>query len=355
MTSLTKEQTELIRRSILLKGISDPDLEADLLDHICSAVETRMAAGEHFESAYEAAMGSFGERELQQVQQKTAALLDGRKVFYPGIRQSLGMLFLFFVLYFFGRFFVLNPIMQLDVDFYQRHAILIESTLISGCLLLVIAYAKMELNERGFVQGPIFPFKAVPVGIFPPIAGILLVSGIWMEIATRWIPIPDALRQVISFRLTHYPPVPVFVFSVLLFPVLSEVLYRGIILKGLLRKQHGPLKAILVSSLLYAFCWTPHFFGGTFLVGLFCGWLFYRTGSLLPSVAVQMAAALSTFAGILFFKPQTYEQMAWKSIFPSDALYYGVGLVSLLATILLIWWLKNKFSRHPPEAVLSLE
>jgi hypothetical protein len=175
-----------------------------------------------------------------------------------------------------------------------------------------------------------------------------------MEIATRWIPIPDALRQAINFRLTHYTPLPVFVFSVLLFPILTETLYRGIILRGLLRK-YAPAKAILLSSLLYAVCWNPYFFGGTFLVGLFCGWLFYRTQSLLAPVATQMAAALSAFGGILYFKPQTYEQMQWKFMFPTDALYYGAGLVSLLLTVLLLWWLQKIFRRQPPPAVLSME
>jgi len=355
MASLTKAQTELIRRALLQKGIFHPDLEADLLDHVCSAVETRMAAGEGFEAAYEAAMARFGERELQQVQQKTEALLDGRKVFYPGIRQSLGMLVFFFALYFFGRFAFINPLVQLDRDFVRQHALLIESTLICGCLLLIIAYARMELRERGFTQGPLFPFRAVPAGIFPVIAGILLVSGFWVEIATQWVPIPDALRQAIHFRLTHYTPLPVFVFSVILFPVLTEGLYRGIILRGMLRKQPAPLKAIAVSSLLYATCWNPYFFGGTFLMGSFCGWLFYRTRSLIPPVATQMAVALLNFAGILFFKPQTYEQMTWKSVFGNDALYYGVGLASLLVTVVLLWWLTRIFNRHPPEAVLSLE
>jgi hypothetical protein len=354
MAPLTRAQTELIRRSLLQRGISHPDLEADLLDHVCSDVETRMAAGESFEAAYEAAMGRFGERELQQVQQKTAALLDGKKVFYPGIRQSMGMLLFFFALYFFGRFVIINPIVQLDRHFYQQHYTLVECTLISGCLMLIIAYARMELRERGFTRGTLFPFRAVPAGVFPAVAGILLVSGFWMEIATRWIPIPDALRQVISYRLTHYTPLPVFVFSVLLFPLLGEVLYRGIILRGMLRK-HAPGKAILVSSLLYAFCWNPYFLGGTFLVGLFCGWLFYRTQSLLPPIATQMAAALSSFAGILYFKPQIYEQMTWKFMFPTDAWYYGAGLVSLLLTALLLWWLQRIFRRQPPPAVLSME
>lgn len=354
MASLTKAQTELVRRALLQKGVSHPDLEADLLDHVCSAVETRMADGEPFEQAYAAAMSSFGERELQQVQQKTAALLDGTNVFYPGIRQSLGMQLIFFAVYFLGRIAVVDPLARLDRDFYQLHYILIESIPICGCLLLVIAYARIQLRARGFMQEAVFPFRAVPAGIFPVIAGLLLVAGFWIEIVTQWLPIPEALRQVIHFRLTHYTPLPVFVFSVLLFPVLSEVVYRGIILRGMLRK-HAPLKAIVVSSLLYAVCWNPHFFGGTFLVGSFCGWLFYRTRSLIPPVATQIAAGLLNFAGILVFKPQTYEQMMWKSVFGNDALYYGVGLVSLLVTAVLLWWLTRIFNRHPPEAVLSLE
>jgi hypothetical protein len=68
-----------------------------------------------------------------------------------------------------------------------------------------------------------------------------------------------------------------------------------------------------------------------------------------------MAAALSSFAGILYFKPQTYEQMTWKFMFPTDAWYYGAGLVSLLLTALLLWWLQRIFRRQPPPAVLSME
>lgn len=337
------------------KGISHPDLEADLLDHVCSDVETRMADGESFEHAFGAAMARFGETELRQVQQKTAALLDGRKVFYPGIRQSVGLLLFFFALYYFAQFAIINPLVQLDYDFYQLHHALIGCIHVFGCLLLVIAYARMELRGRGFTQGAIFPFGPVPAGIFPIIAGLMLVAGFWMEIATLWIPIPDAVRQGINFRLTHSPPVSVFLFSILVFPVLTEVLYRGFILRGMLRKRHAPLKAILVSSLLYGLCWNPYFFGGTFLVGLFCGWLFYRTGSLIPPVAAQIAAALSNHAGIFFFKPQTYEQLKWKFVFGNDALYYGAGLASLLVTVLLLRWLSGIFNRHPPEAVLSLE
>jgi hypothetical protein len=354
MVSLTKQQTERIRNAIVEKGISNPDLEANLLDHICSAIETYMASGESFEKAYAAAMGRFGERELKRVQIKTQALLDGRTIFYPGMRQSLGLILFFFLLYFFGRFALVNPIMHYLSNFYQQNFITIESLLICGCSLLVITYARMELTENGFAKIDIIPVRPVPTSIFPIIAGILLVCGFWLEIITQWIPIPDFLMQRINSRLAHYTALPVFLFSVICFPLLSEILYRSIILKGMLKK-YTPLKAIVLSSLLYACFWNPHYIVTTFLLGLFCGWLFYKTHSLLPSLAVQMTVGLLNFVGVLLLKPQTYDQLLWKHTFQNDTLYYGVGLVSLLLTVLLIWWLKKIFSHQPPEVLFSME
>lgn len=354
MASLTKQQTELIRSAIVEKGISAPDLEADLLDHICSAVEARMDAGDSFEKAYAAAMGQFGERELKTVQTKTRALLEGRKTFYPDIRQSLGLILLFFLLYFFGRFAFVKPVAQYFGDFYQQHFIAIESLLICGCSLLVIAYARIELTENGFAKVDVLPVRSVPLGVFPIIAGILLVCGFWLEIATQWIPIPDTLMRMLNSRLTHYTPLPVFVFSVICFPLLSEILYRGIILKGMLRK-YTPSKAIIVSSLLYACFWNPYYFATTFLLGLFCGWLFYQTHSLLPSLAVQAMVGLLNLAGVLLRKPQTYDQLLWKHTFQNDVLYYGVGLVSLLLTVVLLWRLKKIFGQQPPAVLFSME
>jgi hypothetical protein len=159
---------------------------------------------------------------------------------------------------------------------------------------------------------------------------------------------------MLNFRLAHYKPLPIFLFSVIFFPLLSEILYRGIILKGMLRK-YAPLKAIVLSSLLYACFWNPYYFGTTFLLGLFCGWLFYQTQSLLPSLAVQMTVGLLNFMGVLLLKPQTYDQLLWKHTFQNDPLYYGVGLISLLLTVFLIWRLKKIFGQQPPSVRFTME
>jgi hypothetical protein len=77
MPHLTKEQTRLVQKEIIQRGVSHPDLETDLLDHICSAVEDHMATGDNFELALALVMSNFQQYELQKVQERTQALLSG--------------------------------------------------------------------------------------------------------------------------------------------------------------------------------------------------------------------------------------------------------------------------------------
>lgn len=64
-------------------------------------------------------------------------------------------------------------------------------------------------------------------------------------------------------------------------PITEEILFRGIMLKGLL-KRHSDLTSILVTALLFAIL---HFniyqFVGALIAGIFLGWLYSKTNSLL--------------------------------------------------------------------------
>ena len=71
----------------------------------------------------------------------------------------------------------------------------------------------------------------------------------------------------------------------LLAPFAEEIVFRGAILKVLLEKL-SPWTAIVLSALLFALihlnpAQMPH----AFLVGLLLGWMYKRTGSILPGIA----------------------------------------------------------------------
>lgn len=74
----------------------------------------------------------------------------------------------------------------------------------------------------------------------------------------------------------------------LLVPFVEETVFRGAILKSLLGSFSRPWVAILISAVIFAVihlnpAQMPH----AFLIGLLLGWMYYRTGSILPGVAVH--------------------------------------------------------------------
>lgn len=72
----------------------------------------------------------------------------------------------------------------------------------------------------------------------------------------------------------------------LLAPLVEEVVFRGAILRSLLKWSRNHWVAIAVSAVLFAVvhgnpAQMPH----AFLVGLLLGWMYYRTDSIVPGVA----------------------------------------------------------------------
>ena len=68
-------------------------------------------------------------------------------------------------------------------------------------------------------------------------------------------------------------------------PILEEFLFRGAIEGHLLRKGWSPKWAILVSALIFGIIHgNPAQIPFAFLIGLLFGWLYYRTGSLVPGI-----------------------------------------------------------------------
>ncbi|QHT69340.1 CPBP family intramembrane metalloprotease [Rhodocytophaga rosea] len=355
MTTLTQQQTELIKHEIAQRGISHPDLGEDLLDHICTAVETEMAAGRDFNLAYQMVMSRFGKQELKQVEKKTRTLLNGQSIFYPNILQSF-ILLLVYIFFIFFSGFIISPIQKGAPDFFYEHIILIQAIQVCGALFLVILIARVMLKEENFTKVDIFPLRPFPPSIFPLILGILFLWLIWMEAVFTLIPLSESYQALIFHHLNFFKPLPAIVCIGILWPILSEILFRGIILKGLLRK-YKPSGAIMCASIFYSVS-LLNLYGvpSLFLMGLFSGWLFYRTHSLIPSIMVVIFAQLPGLLHIMLAKPQHINQLLiWKNLVGNDTLYYSLGVMSFMLTLFLIWRLKKILDKQQPIPQFSLE
>lgn len=85
----------------------------------------------------------------------------------------------------------------------------------------------------------------------------------------------------------------------LLAPVAEELVFRGAVLRELLSWHRQPWVGIAVSSLIFALvhgnpAQMPH----AFIVGLLLGWMYYRTGSIVPCVAFHWVN--NTFAYVIY-------------------------------------------------------
>ncbi|MEQ9424887.1 MAG: M23 family metallopeptidase [Cyclobacteriaceae bacterium] len=68
MTQLTDNQLELVEKTILENGVKGDLLKAELLDHICCAIEVELEDGKDFYKSLESVLKGFGDRELCQME-----------------------------------------------------------------------------------------------------------------------------------------------------------------------------------------------------------------------------------------------------------------------------------------------
>lgn len=115
-------------------------------------------------------------------------------------------------------------------------------------------------------------------------------------------------------------------------PLLEELLFRGVILSGLLRSQR-PWVAIGQSALLFGLIhFNPAQSVSTALVGLLLGWLYYRTRSLGLCIALH---ALNNGIGsaAMHWAPASWQHAdTFRELYPSAA-HYAVAVASS-ATVL---------------------
>lgn len=73
-------------------------------------------------------------------------------------------------------------------------------------------------------------------------------------------------------------------------PIIEEICFRGLLLDGLLKTRCRPWVAILISAVAFGLLhglWAP--FVTATLFGLLAGWLYWRTGSIIPGLIIHIA------------------------------------------------------------------
>lgn len=289
---LTKEQIDLIKARIKEGGIKTPELAEDLLDHFCVAIEEKMSDAQAFESAFEQVFNTLQEDELKATEMKTQELLEGKKIFYPNLKQSFGLLALLVG----GTIFLTIVAIAIggsNSEEGQQYLLdrYLPLMIIGGNLIViggVIAYAIREIRQTQ-VSAPVFSFRSVPAYVYGIVLLIAVLSQFWLEPLSLFL---SFSQDAITERMGNYHP-GVVILVIMVNVVLMELLFRGIILKGLLMTT-TPVKAILWSSFLCALAGFSSFFF-YFFISLMLGWLYSKTRSLYPTILMFATATLVSY------------------------------------------------------------
>jgi membrane protease YdiL (CAAX protease family) len=148
-------------------------------------------------------------------------------------------------------------------------------------------------------------FNKIQGWVIPVLIISTLAFVVNLEHIADLIPMPDSVQKFFEsvFKKDIFSVITIVIAA----PVLEEILCRGIILQGLL-KNYSPNKAILISALFFAIMhlnpWQalPAFFGGLFL-----GWIYYKTRSVIPGMIIH--ATINATATAFLFLPKQQQSL----------------------------------------------
>lgn len=207
---------------------------------------------------------------------------------YPNIAQSIGITAMNVLMV----ILIIKLKLELGLNelFEKEASLLICELLIVGIPLGVAYLIRKKLTNNNSFNLKIENKRIIP---FIVIGSIVLLFGIADPIGNL-IPMPESFKKAFM-DFGSQTGIFAFLLLVIAAPILEELLFRGIILDGLLKK-YSPLISILISSLLFGFAHlNPWQFVNGLIIGIFSGWVYFRTRSVLPSIIIHASANLSGF------------------------------------------------------------
>jgi len=162
--------------------------------------------------------------------------------------------------------------------------------------------------------------------IFPMMLGMMFIG----EFVTSQIPITgpffgkyyDFFTDLMS-QLTNNPVVMILT-AVIMAPIFEEIIFRGIIQKGMINNGVKPWKAIFIASIIFGLVHgNPWQFVGAVLLGCVLGLVYYKTKSLLLPMLLHGFNNLCSSILILYTKNESFSE-AFKV---SDYIIFTIGVV----------------------------
>jgi membrane protease YdiL (CAAX protease family) len=312
------------------------------------AIEEKRKKRKPFLSAFEHVFDNLQEDELKITEMKTKELTEGKKIFYPDLLQSFLMVLAAFLIGWVVSLTVQAIALgeeNVEVRSQWLNQNYLWIILLSGLLTVggPLAYAIWQRRKTS-ANAPIFSFRSVPPYVYRVILLIVIFSGFWLEPLSLFFPPFQEFRAAYNSQLEGFSPLLLTLLTIFAV-ILKELLFRGIILKGLLMTT-TPLRAILWSSLFCAAFSFPYF-AVIFIISIMQGWLYWKTRSLYPPIFLIGIGYVIRYIATLFAdqpKDFFFHFKWWEYVDQNLMIYIPLVVGSFLLTAALFYYLHKRLS-----------
>ena len=199
--------------------------------------------------------------------------------------------------------------------------------------LIHFKYVKFNLKSFGEVSG-----KTIALSIPLIVAGMIFIN-----LCSEFIGLPDMMQD--TFRAMSRNVFGIISIAIMA-PLVEELLFRGAIQGHLLRKGMKPVYAILIASAVFGIVhMNPIQIPFAFAIGMIFGWLYYRTGSVVPGMIGHFIN--NSIATIQMALPSK-EELNTKTIeWLGEGPTYALFAISLALTIGMFLYLKKRLPEAP--------
>ncbi|MCL2560704.1 MAG: CPBP family intramembrane metalloprotease [Rikenellaceae bacterium] len=131
--------------------------------------------------------------------------------------------------------------------------------------------------------------------------------------------------------------------TVLLIPIAEEMLFRGVI-QGGVSKEYGPIRAILIAAAIFGIVHiVPQQVVAAFLAGIVLGYIYYRTGSLVPVIVIHALNNAVGYIALRMAPGAAGESM--RTVIGSNFLYWLIWTVCLVVFLFAMFKLWQQLAR----------
>jgi len=136
----------------------------------------------------------------------------------------------------------------------------------------------------------LFPLVVFSIGVFILSDAIDRIINIFIQVPSFYSEVLDMLRwnDVYSFLI-------IIISVVVIAPIIEEMIFRGLLLRGLEKKYKSVVLSVIYSSILFAVIHVlPSLFIQIFLIGMILGFLSIKFNSIFPGIVLHSINNLLT-------------------------------------------------------------